>query len=78
MVNVVQGQRYRFRLINMAMEANFNVSVDGHSFTVIEADGINTEPLAVDSLQIFAGNNLLCCACYTCELLVSVQVKDTL
>ncbi|KAG1745757.1 laccase [Suillus lakei] len=30
-------------------------SIDGHNFTVIEADGLQTEPLVVDQLQIFAG-----------------------
>ncbi len=30
-------------------------SIDGHNFTVIEADGVNTQPLVVDSVQIFAG-----------------------
>lgn len=54
-VSVTQGKRYRFRLINMALEANFQFSIDSHTFTIIEADGVNTETLVVDSLQIFAG-----------------------
>ena len=33
----------------------FNFSIDGHSMTVIEADGVETDPVTVDQLQIFAG-----------------------
>lgn len=29
-------------------------SIDGHSMTIIEVDGVNHQPLTVDSLQIFA------------------------
>lgn len=57
-VNVEKGKRYRFRIIDMGCEANFQFQIDGHTFTVIEADGINTQPLEVDSLQIFAGTVL--------------------
>jgi iron transport multicopper oxidase len=39
----------------MSCEPNFIFSIDGHSLTVIEADGENTAPLVVDSLQIHAG-----------------------
>ncbi|KAH0826913.1 laccase [Lanmaoa asiatica] len=54
-INVEQGKRYRFRLIAMSCDPNFTFSIDGHNLTVIEADGISTEPLLVDSLQILAG-----------------------
>ncbi|KAG0704573.1 laccase [Suillus ampliporus] len=54
-VNVEYGKRYRLRLIGMSCNPSFNFSIDGHNLTVIEADGILTEPLLVDSLQIFAG-----------------------
>ncbi|KAJ7506615.1 laccase lcc5 [Mycena galericulata] len=53
-INVQQGLRYRFRLISMSCEPNFIFSIDGHNMTVIEADGVNTEPLVVDSIQIYA------------------------
>ena len=33
----------------------FNFSIDGHNMTVIEADGVETDPVTVDQLQIFAG-----------------------
>ena len=44
---------YRFRLINIACDPNYNFTIAGHSMTIIEADGQNSEPLVVDELQIF-------------------------
>ena len=46
---------YRFRLVSISCDPNFTFSIDNHSMTVIEADGQNTEPELVDSIQIFAG-----------------------
>ncbi|PIL36360.1 transporter [Ganoderma sinense ZZ0214-1] len=54
-ISVTQGKRYRFRLVSMACDPNFTFSIDGHTMTVIEVDAVNHEPLAVDSIQIFAG-----------------------
>ena len=54
-VNVRYGKRYRFRLVAVSCDSNFIFSIDGHNLTVIETDGILTEPLLVDSLQVFAG-----------------------
>lgn len=54
-LSVVQGKRYRIRLLNMACKTSFTFSIDSHTFTVIEADSENTLPLVVDSVQIFAG-----------------------
>ena len=39
----------------MACDPNYNFTIDNHSFTVIEADGENTQPTKADSLAIFAG-----------------------
>ena len=47
--------RYRFRLINMACTPNFVFSIDGHSFTIIEVDGVTHQPVVADSLRIFVG-----------------------
>ncbi|KAF5390803.1 hypothetical protein D9757_004420 [Collybiopsis confluens] len=54
-INVIQGKRYRFRLVAISCDPNFVFSIDGHSFTVIEADGVNHQPIVADSVQIFAG-----------------------
>jgi iron transport multicopper oxidase len=54
-VNVICGKRYRFRLVSISCDPNHIFSIDGHQLTIIEADGKNTKPLTVDSIQIFAG-----------------------
>nr|BBB89276.1 laccase [Grifola frondosa] len=54
-ISVEQGKRYRIRLISMSCDPNFTFSIDSHNMTIIEVDGVNHEPLDVDSLQIFAG-----------------------
>ncbi|KAG6818445.1 Acyl-coenzyme A oxidase 2 [Arthromyces matolae] len=54
-LSVIKGLRYRFRLISISCNPNFVFSIDGHNMTIIEADGVNVQPLAVDSIQIFAG-----------------------
>jgi iron transport multicopper oxidase len=59
--------RYRLRLVSLSCDPNFTFSIDGHSFTVIEADGVNHHPITVDNLQIFAGEF---------SILVTVLVTD--
>ena len=59
-INVVQGTRYRFRLVNIACEPSYLFLIDGHTMTVIEADGVNTEPYEVDTIVIFAGRSSEC------------------
>ncbi|KAB5588450.1 Laccase [Ceratobasidium theobromae] len=54
-INVVPGRRYRLRVINASAIGSFTFSIEGHSLTIIEADGIPHEPLVVDSFQIYAG-----------------------
>ncbi|KAH0830311.1 laccase [Lanmaoa asiatica] len=54
-INVEQGKRYRFRIIGASCDPWFNFTIDGHAMTVIETDGVETEPLVVDSLSVFAG-----------------------
>lgn len=54
-VGVVQSRRYRFRVIAMTCAVYFTFSIDGHNLTVIEADGENTAPHVVDSLEIHSG-----------------------
>ncbi|KAJ7913038.1 yellow laccase [Mycena leptocephala] len=54
-VSVTSGKRYRFRLVSLSCDPNWIFSIDGHSMTIIEVDGVNHKPLIVDSIQIFAG-----------------------
>ena len=49
------GLRHRMRFINMACENAFHISIDNHKMTIIEVDGIETEPLEVDILPIANG-----------------------
>ncbi|PPQ94706.1 hypothetical protein CVT25_009561 [Psilocybe cyanescens] len=53
-ITVIPHKRYRFRLISMSCDPNFTFNIDGHTMTIIEVDGVNVQPLVVDSLQIFA------------------------
>ncbi|KIL62858.1 multicopper oxidase [Amanita muscaria Koide BX008] len=54
-VNVQQNKRYRMRLISMSCDPNYTFSIDNHTMTIIEADSVATNPVTVNSLQIFAG-----------------------
>ncbi|KAF9473147.1 laccase [Pholiota conissans] len=54
-ITVEQNKRYRFRLVSISCDPNFTFSIDGHSMTIIEVDAVNSQPLVVDSIQIFAG-----------------------
>ena len=53
-INVVQGKRYRIRLLNIGCKPSYNFYIDNHTFTVIEADGEFTQPLVVDSIPTVA------------------------
>nr|ACZ58368.1 laccase [Cerrena sp. WR1] len=54
-ITVESGKRYRFRLVNISCDPNYTFSIDNHTFTVIEVDGVNHAALDVDEIQIFAG-----------------------
>jgi iron transport multicopper oxidase len=54
-ITVKRGKRYRFRLVSISCDPNYTFSIDGHNLTIIEVDGISTEPLVVNEIQIFAG-----------------------
>ncbi|KAJ6459961.1 laccase [Mycena sanguinolenta] len=54
-ISVTKGQRYRMRLVSMSCDPNFTFTIDGHTMNIIEADSVDTQPLTVDSIQIFAG-----------------------
>lgn len=57
-VDVSVGLRYRFRLVNTACIAGFNFSIDSHSFSVIEVDGVETKPLVTDIVSLWPGRCL--------------------
>ncbi|KAJ2376907.1 ferroxidase fet3 [Coemansia sp. RSA 2607] len=49
------GKRYRIRLINIGSTEWYKFSIPGHKLNVIEADGIYSEPLEVDGLNLGPG-----------------------
>ncbi|KAJ3294528.1 hypothetical protein HDU79_010835 [Rhizoclosmatium sp. JEL0117] len=49
---VVPGRRYRVRVINTSAQANFDISIDNHTLTMIEQDGIYTNPTVISSFKI--------------------------
>ncbi|KAG9309011.1 laccase [Chiua virens] len=54
-INVQHGLRYRFRIVSMSCDPQFNFTIDGHRMTIIEADGNEVNPVQVDFLPILAG-----------------------
>ncbi|KAF5387491.1 hypothetical protein D9757_006578 [Collybiopsis confluens] len=52
-IQVDQGKRYRFRLISMSFDAFHGFSIDNHNLTIIEVDGINTNPLTVTFIELY-------------------------
>jgi hypothetical protein len=54
-ITVNRGKRYRFRLVSISCDPNYTFSIDGHNLTIIEVDGVSTEPLVVNEIQIYAG-----------------------
>jgi FtsP/CotA-like multicopper oxidase with cupredoxin domain len=48
-------ESYRLRVVSISCDPAYVFSIDGHQLSIIEVDGINVQPLQVDSLEIFAG-----------------------
>lgn len=49
------SRKYRLRLVNVGALAEQTFSVDGHTLTVIEADGVLVDPLTVHRLPLSPG-----------------------
>ena len=63
-INVEYGKRYRLRIISISCDTWYTLSIDGHSLTVIEADGEAVVPVRrIDAVKIFAGNHRLTLDC---------------
>ncbi|KAF8196123.1 yellow laccase [Pholiota molesta] len=54
-INVIPNKRYRFRLVSISCDPQFEFTIDNHSMIIIEVDGQNVQPLTVDSITIYAG-----------------------
>ena len=46
------GERVRLRVINASAQTTFNIRIPGLPMTVVQADGLNVRPVAVDEFQI--------------------------
>ena len=46
------GERVRLRFINSSAQTIFNLRIPGLAMTVVQADGQNVQPVAVDEIQI--------------------------
>lgn len=46
------GERVRLRVINASAMSIFNVQIPGLKLTIVQADGLNVRPVAVDEFQI--------------------------
>jgi hypothetical protein len=56
---VVQGKRYRFRLVGgLCSECPVRVKFEGHQMLVIATDGNPVEPILVDTVVLEAGRHL--------------------
>ncbi|VDC02847.1 unnamed protein product [Peniophora sp. CBMAI 1063] len=53
-ISVTAGTKYRMRLVSLSCDPNYLFSIDGHTMTIIEVDGVNVQPHEVDQIQIFA------------------------
>ncbi|KAJ2391037.1 ferroxidase fet3 [Coemansia sp. RSA 2611] len=54
-ITVMRSTRYRLRILNIGLDHPFKFRMLGHKMQVIEADGVNVEPLEVDGLDIAPG-----------------------
>lgn len=51
----VPGVKYRIRLVNVAIDSQYQFSIDGHKLTVIASDFVALEPYETDSLIVNVG-----------------------
>ncbi|KAL5513427.1 LCC11_5 [Sanghuangporus vaninii] len=54
-VRAQPGKRHRFRIVSMSCLPGYLFSIDQHNLTVIETDGVETQPYTVDSIEIETG-----------------------
>jgi len=51
-INVLPGKTYFFRFINIGSFVGMYLSIPGHTLTIVEVDGVYTNPYDVDQLYI--------------------------
>ncbi|KAI8536199.1 hypothetical protein RHMOL_Rhmol10G0237300 [Rhododendron molle] len=54
-ITVIPGKTYRLRIGSLTSLAALSFEIEGHTMTVVEADGHNVEPFVVKNLFIYSG-----------------------
>ncbi|EIW74506.1 laccase [Coniophora puteana RWD-64-598 SS2] len=54
-IEVEHGKAYRFRVVGMSCDRQFDFSIAEHTMTIIEVDGITIEPVEADIVTVFSG-----------------------
>ncbi|KAI0321789.1 laccase 6 [Amylostereum chailletii] len=57
-INVEQGKRYRFRIFAISCRPFFTFSVDNHTFSVMELDGTEHDPVPVQNVDVYAAQRV--------------------
>ncbi|KAJ7584002.1 laccase 6 [Mycena floridula] len=57
-INVIQGKRYRFRLVQISCRPFMTFSIDSHSLLAMELDGVEHDPVAVENVDIYAAQRV--------------------
>ncbi|KAG8640954.1 hypothetical protein MANES_13G089110v8 [Manihot esculenta] len=54
-LTVIPGKIYRYRIASLTSLSSFSFQIEGHSMTVVEADGTYVEPFVTQNLYIYSG-----------------------
>ncbi|EJU02139.1 ferroxidase [Dacryopinax primogenitus] len=57
-LNFEPGKTYRLRFVSMSAFTKFNIALPGHNMSIIELDGVETEPLPVDVVPLSAAQRV--------------------
>eukprot|EP00617_Octactis_speculum_P019911 CAMPEP_0185761668 /NCGR_PEP_ID=MMETSP1174-20130828/20613_1 /TAXON_ID=35687 /ORGANISM="Dictyocha speculum, Strain CCMP1381" /LENGTH=1048 /DNA_ID=CAMNT_0028443011 /DNA_START=249 /DNA_END=3395 /DNA_ORIENTATION=- len=68
-VYITAGETMRLRLVNMGEIFAMRISVDDHKMTVISTDGVDTEPVVVDSVILHLGERY--------DVLITADISST-
>ncbi|KAG0499622.1 hypothetical protein HPP92_004313 [Vanilla planifolia] len=52
---LVPGKTYRLRIASVASLSAFNLELEGHNLTIVEADGHYVRPVVVKNLNVYSG-----------------------
>ena len=67
---------YRFRLVSLSCDPSYTFSIDSHELTVIEADGVETHPVTVNAIEIFAAQRYSFVVSYSVHTCCELELKE--